>query len=317
MSDLNKLACEISREAIAILERTKTPPFPTYYAKAFLDVAARHGDDVLREIEQKNIRYHNAILDKNLEESLDFARGALQDYNETTERLREITYEQDRVILDLKKIEASDTVPASIIDEFRAHYASLTDEVHKAEETIKTLEVNLQRLETDSFIDPLTHLRTLALYRRQLDQILQVGRNRNLDLWVALVTIDDYDALKDRYGYTVMEKVLLFVAKSLQGTIRSDNAIYRYKESPRDEGVFCVVFNRNDKTGVYNAVSRARARVEASKLIYADNVILITISAVIVPHRAEDNVDTISARAEDALAKYVNNTRNSVHIADF
>ena len=182
--------------------------------------------------------------------------------------------------------------------------------------TIVKLESDLEKIEMDSFVDPLTRLRTQTLLRRQLAQILEFGQNRNLDLWVTLVAIDDYETLKETCGYEVMEKVILFVSKSLQGTLRIDNKVYRYNEKPAYEGVFCVVFNRMDKQGAYMAAGRVRARVEASKLVYATKLINVTLSAVLVPHVAEDTVESILNRAEAALARIADREANSIYVIE-
>jgi PleD family two-component response regulator len=106
------------------------------------------------------------------------------------------------------------------------------------------------------------------------------------------------------------------LSKSLQGTIRSDNKIYRYNEKHNMEGVFCVVFNRMDRQGAYLAAGRVRGRVEASKLVYAEKVIGVTLSAVIVPHKAGDSYQLLCTRAEKALESIELKDKNSIYVIE-
>ncbi|MDR2639648.1 MAG: GGDEF domain-containing protein [Helicobacteraceae bacterium] len=309
--EADKITKEISREAIRLLEKTDTPALPSYYAKAFSDIARKYGSEVEEELNKRYVHRDTTPYDKYLEESFVVARETLREYSGSASRLKEIAEDQESV-LDLTALKADDSISASIFDELKSYIYDLSAEAKKAEETIVRLEGDLNKIETNSFVDPLTHLRTPSLLKRQLEQVLPIGHNRNLDLWLGLFAIDDYDRLKEEYGYLVMEKTLLFIAKSLQGTIRSDNRIYRYNENPQNESLFCVVFNRMDKQGAYLAASRVRTRVEASKLVYNEKIISVTISVALAPHRAADAPSTICDRVEKALARALSQSKNAI-----
>ncbi|MDR1451965.1 MAG: GGDEF domain-containing protein [Helicobacteraceae bacterium] len=311
--EADKITREISREALRLLEKTDTPPMPAYYARAFSDAARKYGSKVEEEL---NKRYSNrdvAPYEKYLEESFVVARETLREYSGSASRLKEIAEDQESV-LDLCGLEAEDAVSPLILEELKTYAADLNAEAKKAEDAILRLEDSLAKIETESFIDPLTRLRTQNLLKRQLDQIIQSGYNRNLDLWLTLFTIDGYESLKEEHGYVVMEKILLFIVKCLLGTIRSDNRIYRYNEKPENESVFCVVFNRMDRQGAYIASGRVRTRVEASKLVYNEKIINVTVSAALAPHRVGDSVDALCARAESVLAKTLSRNKNAISV---
>jgi diguanylate cyclase (GGDEF)-like protein len=313
--ELDKIAKDISREALSLLAKTDVPALPPYYAKAFSDVARKYGDEIESELNKRLVSLDATTYGKYLEESFIFARKTLKEYSGSASRLKEIADGREAAF-DLNKLESENVISEGILGDLKSYFSDLTCEVKKAEETIGKLESDLNKIEAESFVDPLTRLRTPMLLKRQLEQILESGFNRNLDLWVSLFTIDDYYRLKDEYGYVVMEKVLLFIAKSLQGTIRSENKIYRYNESPKNESVFCVVFNRMDKQNAYLAAGRVRVRVEASKLVYNEKVIAVTISAALAPHRIADTVESISFRAEAGLLATIANKKNAICVFD-
>ncbi|MDR2034556.1 MAG: diguanylate cyclase [Helicobacteraceae bacterium] len=312
--ELDKIARDISREALELLDRTATPALPLYYAKAFSDVAEKYGAQIEREL---NDRYLNpdSAAHKSLELSLELARDTLLEYSTSALRFKDIANERESA-LDLKKLESDAAIPAAILEEIKLHFGELNGEVKKAEETIVRLESDLNKVEVDSYVDSLTRLRTPMLLKRQLGQILEVGLNRNLDLWIALAAIDNYHDLKEKYGYVVTDKILLFIAKSLQGSIRSDNRIYRYNENSKHENVFCVVFNRSDQEQARLAIKRVQSRVETSKLVYQDKIIDVTIGAALIAHRAADTAESICARAEATLRKALKQEKNAVLILE-
>lgn len=310
-SEANLLISELCKEALALLEKTATPALPPYYAKAFMEVAASRDGEAIAEVMARLGRIDaSAKQEKSLEESVALARSTIHEYTSSTTRLKNIASDQG-AILDLKNLESDTLIPLSILEELRQNYSSLSDEIKKAEMTILKLEDDLEKTELETFIDPLTRLRTPVLLKRQLEQILEAGQDKNLDLWLSLVNIDDYERLKSEYGYVVMEKVLLFMAKSLQNTIRAENRIYRYGES-----LFGVVFNRMDKAGVHAAAERVRHRVEVSKLVYSEKVINVTISIVIVPHQEGDTPESFRLRVEKALDSLAGQPGNGVHIIE-
>jgi diguanylate cyclase (GGDEF)-like protein len=302
--EVGKIAKDISREALAALEKTDTPALPPYYAMAFSDAARKRGSNEQSErylrLDDESMREHR------LEESFLFARKALNEYANSVGRLK-----NRENALDLSKLEA-DEISAVFADEIKSYVDAVARETRKAEASIGALEGELGVIEAQSFVDPLTRLRTPAILKYQLERILQIGLNRDLDLWIALFAIDDYAQIKEEYGYMVAEKILLFTAKSLLGTLRSDNRVYRYNEDWQNESVFCAVFNRADKQGALLATERVRSRIEASKLVYNEKIISVTVSAALSPHRAGDDEKTIRDRAEKTLSKALSQGKNAI-----
>jgi diguanylate cyclase (GGDEF)-like protein len=295
-SEANLLISEISKEALELLERTATPALPPYYAKAFMEVAASKESEAVAEVMARLGRIDATMRqEKSLEESVGLARSTIHEYATSTNRLKNIASDQG-AILDLKDLEQDSIVPLAVVEELRQNYTSLSNEIKKAEMTILKLEDDLDKVEMDTFVDPLTRLRMPVLLDRQLEQILEAGRERDLDCFLVLVGVDNFETFKEEYGYVVMEKVLLFMAKSLQNTIRSENRIYRYGEP-----TFAVVFNRMDRDAVHAALERVRHRVEVSKLVYSEKVINITITAAGVGHKAGDTPAMLRKKAEEAL----------------
>lgn len=308
-TDTNQLIKELSNEALKTLDKTATPPLPPYYAKAFLESTALRDNETISEVMARLGKIDLAAkYEESLEESVALARNSLFEYSTSTNRLKNIASDSS-AILHLESLSPDMPALSTTIEELKRNYALLNDEIKKAELTIMRLEEDLEKAELETFIDPLTRLRTRVLLDRQLEQIFANKEDGKEDLWVSLINIDNYDNLKDEYGYAVMEKIILFMTKSLQNTVRTENKIYRYSESG-----FAVVFNRMEKEGVLSATERIRQRVEVSKLVYAEKIISITITIAITPSKAGDTREIIKARVQKAIDSLKMDLGNTVKI---
>lgn len=307
--DTNQIIKEISKEALDTLEKTATPALPPYYAKAFLETTAQKENDVVSEVMARLGKIDlSGKNEESLEESVALARNSLLEYSTSTNRLKHIASDNS-AILNLENL--SPEVPAlgQTVEELKRNYALLNDEIKKAEMTIMKLEEDLEKAELESFIDPLTRLRTRVLLDKQLESIFSGKNGDKDDLWLALVEIDNYDKLSSEHGYVVMEKIVLFMAKSLQNTIRSENRIYRASENS-----FAIVFNRMEKDAVVAAAERIRQRVEVSKLVYAEKIISVTITMVLSASKDGDSAKILKERAQKALDGLKTELGNSIKI---
>lgn len=294
--EINRLVDQICKEALARLEKTGTPPFPAYFAKAFRDVAESRSDEYAAEVRaQLATMETEERTSRVLDETVNLARNSISAYSDSTTKVKEIAGEQE-AILDLDGLEASGGDGVKILKEVKACQESLSSELRVAEAKIADLEKVLAKSESDAFIDPLTKLMTEPMLDHQLESILKVGDDRDLDLYVMEVEVDDFEAVKEEFGYVVGEKILIFLSKSLQNSIRSENRIYR-----KGASTFIVVLNRSDHQEAVMVAGRVKQRVEASKLVYAEKIINITVSVGLARHRAGDDGAALKERASQLL----------------
>lgn len=308
-NDTNEIIKEISKEALAILEKTSTPALPPYYAKAFLEVTAQKSNEVVAEVMARLGKIDfSSKHEENLEESVALARNSLLEYSTSTNRLKNIASDNG-AILNLENISPDAPTLDKTLEDLKRNHALLNDEIKKAEVTILKLEEDLEKAELETFIDPLTRLRTRVLLDKQLDMIFSGKENDKDDMWLGIVEIDHYDRLSSEYGYAVMEKIVLFMSKSLQNTVRSENRIYR-----SDENRFTIVFNRMEKDAVVAAAERIRQRVEVSKLVYAEKIIGVTISMVLTSCNKDDTATSIKDRALSAINELKIESKNTIKV---
>jgi diguanylate cyclase (GGDEF)-like protein len=116
--------------------------------------------------------------------------------------------------------------------------------------------------------------------------------------WLGMVVIDQFSALNDQHGSTIMEEVTLLVARIMGNTFRTHDRLYRLSG---DE--FVVLFHCPEESLALVAFERMRGNVEKLKF---SQVGAMTISAGLTRIVMEDSPATALERTQEAV-KFVQN----------
>jgi diguanylate cyclase (GGDEF)-like protein len=84
-----------------------------------------------------------------------------------------------------------------------------------------------RRLENQLFEDPLTRLYNRRFLLSQLDALVSGARRHQRPLAVAMVDLDGFKAVNDRYGHETGDDVLVAAADALQRALRAEDVIGR------------------------------------------------------------------------------------------
>ena len=127
-------------------------------------------------------------------------------------------------------------------------------------------------------------------------EILEKGKNRDLDLCIAILDLDDFKGINDTFGHLVGDFVLIKFVQIVKSLIRKTDKIYRYGG---DE--FIIIFNRSTPLNATKTIERILNKIDKTKLKYKDYLIKLTVSAGITCHKKGDDVESIIKRADEAL----------------
>jgi diguanylate cyclase (GGDEF)-like protein len=132
-------------------------------------------------------------------------------------------------------------------------------------------------LDRQAHQDPLTGV---AL-RRVLDHRLQSSFARSLDsgdpLSVALLDLDFFKRINDRFGHATGDRALVAVADVLRSNLRDGDLCARYGGEE-----FTLLFEDLDGASALVIVERLRAEVEAIALLFDDEPVPLSLSAGVV-----------------------------------
>ena len=281
---MEEMIKEISKKTLEDLEKTKKAPYPLYYRDVFNAIANEKG--ILNQLNPKLL-----CLAPTLDEII---------LAKTAETLGEISFQtkdiknDSREIIDELNLADTEEIKEMVIK----FSANLIEKINKMEDKISELQAELDRAYKELRIDPLTKVYNRKALEIDLKEILEKGKERDLDLVIAIIDVDNFKEVNDEYGHLVGDFVLIKLADTMKSLIRKSDKIYRYGG---DE--FVIVFNRSTLAHAKKSIERIIYKIYRTTLKYKENYIKITISAGITEHKAGDTIESIIKRADEALYK--------------
>ncbi len=138
------------------------------------------------------------------------------------------------------------------------------------------------------------------------------ARDNGLNLAVAIVDIDHFKQINDRFGHPVGDEVLKAVATAMRSTCRDTDTLGRYGGEE-----FAVLLQGISRDHALAAAERLRTAVAAVSLPCGDQTITPTASVGVACLSAEDlEFDQLLIRADRALYQAKTQGRNRVVIAE-
>jgi diguanylate cyclase len=188
--------------------------------------------------------------------------------------------------------------------------AALAMELDAARVELETTQLEIQQSKASMARDPLTGLANRAGLNEALGRILDERAARDADLTCAVVDIDHFKSLNDRYGHQVGDEVLRVVSRALLISVRAADLVGR---PGGDE--FLVIFPDTDLPTAQLVADRIRtAIVESDLRSVLGNGVLGGISASIgvASFQAGDTITRLVERADLCLYAAKKNGRNRV-----
>jgi len=281
---MEEMIKEIANKTMKDLEKAKKLPYPLYYRDVFNAIANEKG--ILNQLNPKLL-----CIAPTLDEII-LAKTS-ETINEISIHTKDIKNDS-REIIDEVNVADADEIKEMVIK----FSANLIEKVNQMEARIQELQTELDKAYKELLIDPLTKVYNRKALEKDLGEILEKGKDRDLDLVIAIVDIDNFKMVNDKYGHLVGDFVLIKLADTMKSLIRKSDKIYRYGG---DE--FIIVFNRSNLENAEKSIERIIYKIYRTTLKYKENYIKITISAGITQHRAGDTIESIIKRADEALYK--------------
>ena len=268
---MEEIILDISNKTLEELKKASKLPYPLYYKNVFNSILQERG--LLEELNPKILciapDLNEEILTKTME-SIKTIFSLSEDIRKNIKNLKPENIE------DLKKnIERN-------LDLIQGELDLLDNDVEDAYHQL--------------LIDPLTKVYNKRALKQDLNTILSKGKDKNLDLVIAIIDIDNFKKVNEKYGHLIGDFVLIKVIEIVRKNIRKENYIYRYEGDK-----FVIVFNRSTLELAENSVKRVLYKVFNKKLKYKDNLIHVSLSAGITQHKRGDNFETIIKRVLEAL----------------
>jgi len=164
-----------------------------------------------------------------------------------------------------------------------------------------------ERLRELATTDPLTG----ALNRRQLYELAEEEVRRAERYWrplcFAMLDLDHFKAVNDRFGHAVGDEALKAVAAAIRRSLRATDRLARHGGEE-----FVVMLPETPLATARGALERIRASVESLHFEARGEPVRVTVSAGVVAWRSGESVDAVLDRADAALYAAKRGGRNQV-----
>ncbi|MCF6174002.1 MAG: GGDEF domain-containing protein [Campylobacteraceae bacterium] len=288
---------KIGNETFEKLKDLQIPLYPKYYHDTFMDILVDSNDAEVLDLSKK---YKYLFLDDGIDQSLKesclkITKDSIQEFEQSNINLKNISNENIIDIDEIKK-EPSNINMTKILAGFDIFQKQILKELDSADETIVRLKLEIEKLERESNIDPLTKTYNRRALTKDLQEILIAGKEKNLDMEFVIFDADDFKNINDTFGHVAGDKTLIFMTRLIENSIRKGVRIYRYGGEE-----FVVILNRSTLDNCEKIVQRIIKNADESKLLYKGNSIHLTLSAGITSHKKGDSADEMINRADKAL----------------
>ena len=231
---------------------------------------------------------------------------SIRAYNENTSVMK-FEYIDNKIYMimatPLNKVESSYVIEAirDISD------CKIVDVVE--DKTVYALKKKLDEINKLIVIDELTKCYNRRYINEKLPIDIELAKANNLPLAIAMIDIDYFKLINDKYGHLLGDLVLKDIINKVKDNIRGKSDwIARYGGEE-----FLILFNDTSKEEAYNLLKRIKSIVENSILKYDDIEINITISIGMASLTSEVNdMDKLIRIADENLYKAKRSGRNYI-----
>ena len=296
-TSISEIIFQFAEETFAKLKNLNIPPYPKYYHDTFLEVLNKSGNTVVIDLSIKHsYLFSNAQQEEILSDTcFGLMKKGLEEFVKTKDNLKFISDETAINIDNIKKdYESIDT--RQVLQAFDSFQSKIFKELQAADETIAKLKLEVERLERESNIDPLTKAHNRRVLIKDLEEVLSFGKDKDIDMHLVMFDADDFKKINDSFGHIAGDKTLIFLSKLIQNSLRRGTRIYRYGGEE-----FVVILNRTSLEEATKIVDRIIKETCDSKLLYKNHDIHLTLSAGLCSHKQNISAEELLDRADKAL----------------
>lgn len=292
LGNLRGLAMAITNLGIVHRDQDELEAAATCFEEAL--AIKREIADVLGACETATLLGRVRARQQRVEEALELLRRAATD----AERLR-TTGELAEACLALADVHESFGDHAGALAWFRRyHEADRRRFDERSAERLHALQVSYQlaRAEQESATDELTGLRNRRAFDREVTELLRVARRDGRPVSVALLDLDDFKQINDRFGHPIGDEVLRRVAAVLREHTRAGDLASRYGGEE-----FAVAFLDTELAAAVRAADQLRRRIReiAWEAVHPD--LAVTTSIGVATAAASTDLLELLARADREL----------------
>jgi len=155
--------------------------------------------------------------------------------------------------------------------------------------------------------DPLTRLPNRQAYNERLEAAFANFKSNGDSLAVAVVDIDHFKSINDRFGHAAGDKTLQVVSKFLKQSLSEKDFVARWGGEE-----FVMLLPESEMADIDKKLNDVRTKLAAMPFKFKQEKVKITASFGATCFSENDNTETVFERADEYLYKAKRNGRNLV-----
>jgi len=180
-------------------------------------------------------------------------------------------------------------------------------EIRNLEHSIHTIRDEGELLRRTLQIDSLTRVCSRQFVLQELRERLDAARREQVPLSVLMADLDHFKRINDRHGHLVGDRILRDVATRMSTGARNSDVVGRYGGEE-----FLIIFDAAPLDVARELAERIRLRVMADPFVEQATELAVTVSLGVAQARDDDDVDSLTARADRAMYTAKRAGRNRV-----
>jgi diguanylate cyclase (GGDEF)-like protein len=171
---------------------------------------------------------------------------------------------------------------------------------------------NMRRIKQLAFTDSLTGLSNRLAFFNRAPELLSAALREGETPVVALISVDEVDAINEAHGYAAGDQVLSQVGRALLSNFGPAALCARFSGQQ-----FCVFLRDVTPAAASKQFERVRANIERQSSVHDGETLNVTLSCGVVACAPdEENIDTCLNRAANALDEAEAEGGNRVVMSD-
>lgn len=155
--------------------------------------------------------------------------------------------------------------------------------------------------------DPLTRLPNRQAYDDKLSQAYQRWKDNKQKLTVAIIDIDHFKTINDRFGHSAGDKTLQVVGKQLKQLLTDGVFMARWGGEE-----FTILMSDMDNQQIHALLEKMRMKLASLPFKFKQEKVTITASIGATSFREDDTPETVFERADSYLYTAKNSGRNRI-----
>lgn len=175
----------------------------------------------------------------------------------------------------------------------------------RAEEALRQANLKLERL---SHTDPLTGVYNRRFFTEEARRLLALAQREAQDTAVAMLDIDDFKTINDRFGHDTGDQVICAVVDLIKRHTRTSDLVARFGGEE-----FVVLLPNTTLANAHQVAEKIRQQIADHPILPADEV-TVSIGVAVFLSEDEHILDTVN-RADKALYQAKHDGKNRVCLA--